>query len=208
MSIKLRPRSVLLCAVLAALLLSAGSVADAGASPGWKFNGSLLFGTETISGGASNTSLTIPGLTTKCKSLSYKMTISNSAGTGKGEITALSFSECSTDSKACTVESMTADKLPWQLHATTVSLKNYVIVEGVRISILYGGAECALGETVATVTGTAGGLFDNTNSTITFNALNFTATGTALKVFGSKVEWNCILTTEATGAHSGQALTL
>jgi len=182
-----------LTTTLAALLLAATFAAAASAAV-WKFNGSELVGKETVIGKALENSFVIPGLTTKCE-LSYKMNISNSAGVGKGEITELLLKNCSTSSKECTVQTATAEKLPWPLHLTTVNSKIYVVLEKVRIRLLYGGEECALNETVATITGTATGLFSNTSSTIAFNS-----------ELNENVVWNCVLTTEATGIHGGQAL--
>jgi hypothetical protein len=58
------------------------------------------------------------------------------------------------------------------------------------------------------MTGSAGGLYDNVFETFTFSAANFSATGTSLKMLGSPVEWNALFTTEALGAHAGEALTI
>lgn len=200
-----RPVRAFLLASLVALAFAAIGATGASASPTWRLGGTQLTGTETIAGEALASSFTIPSLTTECE-LTYKMSISNVAGVGKAEITALSLKNCTTISEACPVETAAAEKLPWPLHLTAIGSKIYVVLEKVRISFLYGGEECALGEVLTTITGSAGASFDNTNSTMTFNPSNFTATGTELKALGSKIDWNCILTTEATGAHSGQPL--
>lgn len=199
-----RACTVLLCAVLTGCALASAFTAGASASPAWRFPGSPLLGSETIVGKAAESRLEFPGLTTKCE-LSYAMTIFNNAGIGKGEITELQLKNCTTNGTACAVESASA-KTPWPLHLATVEEKNYVILEKVRFDLAYSGEECALSETPITITGTAGGLLDNTNSTITFNALNFAKTGTELKLSKTSVEWICVLTTEATGVHKGQAL--
>jgi hypothetical protein len=193
-ALKPRTAGAFLVALLVALILTAICAASASASAVWKFEGEELTDSETIAGKALENSFVIPGLTTKCE-LSYKMKISNSAGVGKGEITELLLKKCSTSSKACAVKTATVEKLPWPLRLTTVSSKIYVALEKIRISFLYSGEECALDETVATITGSAAGLFNNVSSTIAFKS-----------VLDENVEWNCILTTEATGAHSGQAL--
>jgi hypothetical protein len=62
--------------------------------------------------------------------------------------------------------------------------------------------------TWVTITGTVGGKYDNPTETFTFNAANSKATKTALKALGNSVEWNGAFTTEATGAHGGEALTI
>ena len=201
----LRPVGALPLAMLVALIFTAACAGSASASPAWRIGGTQLAGTETIAGKALVNSFTIPGLTTKCE-LSYKMSIVNSAGVGKGEIAEFLLKGCTTNSKACSVKTAAAEKLPWPLHLTTVATSIYVVLEKVRIGFLYSGEECVLNEILATVTGTAGGIFNNMGSTITFTPTSFAATGTELKVFGSKIEWNCVLTTEATGANIGLPL--
>lgn len=202
---KRRAAAIFLSTAAVALAPAAGFAAGASASPNWRFSGSPLSGSETIAGSALEDRFTFPGLTTKCE-LTYKMNIANSAGIGKGEITGLLLNNCTTASKACTVKTAAAEKLPWPLHLATVGTNIYVILEKVRFSFLYAGEECALDETLVTITGTAGGLFNNLSSTINFTPSSFSSTKTELKAFGTKIEWNCILTTEATGAHIGEAL--
>jgi hypothetical protein len=203
--LNLRPVSALPLAILVALVFTAVCAGSAVASPAWRLGGTQLVGPETIVGKALENSFTIPGLTTKCE-LSYKMSIANSAGVGKGEITEFLLKGCSTSTKACTVKTAVAEKLPWPLHLATVATNIYVILEKVRIGFLYSGEECALDEIPVTVTGSAGGLFNNASSTIALNPSNFIATGTELRALGTRIDWNSVLTTEATGAHTGQAL--
>jgi hypothetical protein len=191
-----------------AILALAAFSAAAAASPAWQFEGKELTGSETIVGNAILSSMTVPGLTTSCKKMHYEMTISNSAGVGKGELSAFSSKTCFTSSKTCTVKSFTAEKLPWATRLITVGASNYVVVEGIKIAILYAGEECALGGTVVAVTGSVGGLYDNVSETFAFNAANSTATKTTLKALGATIEWQGTFTTEATGAHSGEALTI
>jgi hypothetical protein len=200
--------TMLLRGLLAALMLSAVFAASAGAAPAWKFEGKALEGKETIVGAAFESSLTIPGLTTKCENFLYKLTIENSGGTGKGTVTELPLYNCTTNSKFCAVESIAAEKLPWAAQAKTVSTSNYIVIEGVKVAILYAGEACALDGTLATVTGSAGGLIDNVAETATFNKASFTATGTALKALGSTIEWNGVFPTEAFEWHRTQALTV
>ncbi len=198
-----------LLVALVALILAAVCSASADASPVWKFEGSEFTGKkETIVGDATLSSLTIPGLTTTCKKMHYEMTIFNSAGTGKAELNSLSFATCFTSAPECTVKTIAAEKLPWAVHLATVGPSPYIIFEGVRINILYGGATCALGETLVTVTGSAGALYDNATETFSFNSSSFKATKTSLKALGSAIEWLGVFTTEATGPHHGEALTI
>jgi hypothetical protein len=206
----LKPRTAgsSLLALLVALILTAVCAASASASPVWQFESKELAGSETIVGNAILSKITVPGVTTSCKKMHYEMTISNSAGTGQGELSAFSSKTCFTSSKACTVKSFTAEKLPWATHLVTVAASNYVVVEGIKIAIFYAGEECALAGTLVAVTGSVGGLYDNTSETFTFNAANSTATKATLKALGATIEWQGAFTTEATGAHSGEALTI
>jgi hypothetical protein len=181
---------------------------SASAFPIWKFNGAELKGSESIQGLAVVASLSIPGMTTTCKTTLYAMKISNSAGTGKGEVTKMDFDNCSTSDPHCTVDAIGGEKLPWPVHLATFVFKNYVIFEGVKIAIRYEGDECVLGETTVIVTGTAGGLYDNPTETFTFNPTNFKASKTALKALSTAIDWNAVFTTEATGPFAGQALTV
>jgi hypothetical protein len=196
---------------LVVLVLGAAFATSAGAAPAWRFEGKALTSTEseTILGGAVESSMTIPGLTTKCENFLYKLTIKNKEGTtGEGSLTELPLYNCTTDSKWCTVETIGAESLPWTSKLSTISSKNYIIIEGVKVSIMYAGELCVLGETKVTVTGKAGGLIDNATETATFNAASFTATGTELKALGQKIEWNGVFPTEGFEWHRNQALTV
>jgi hypothetical protein len=206
---KMRTTKTAIGAALASLaVLCALFATTASAAPTWKFEGKALEGNETILGGALDSSLTIPGLTTKCANFLYKLTIKNEASTGKGEVTELPLYECTTNSKVCSVSKIGAEKLPWASKLTTVSTTNYIIIEGVKVGIVYSGEECAVGGTLVTVTGTAGGSVDNATETATFNNSTFTATGTSLKALATKIEWNGLFPTEAFQWHREQALSV
>lgn len=194
--------------VFLALALSAVFSAQASAAPAWNFAGKSLEGKETVVGGAFESALVLPGLTTKCENFLYKLTIENSAGTGKGSLTELPLYNCTTNSKFCSVKTIGAEELPWPSHLTTVEAKNYIVIEGVKVAIAYAGELCSLGKTIAKVTGTAGGLVDNATETATFNAASFTATKTELKALGGKAEWSGVFPTEAFEWHREQALTV
>ena len=195
--------------MLAALVLSGLLAGGAGAAPAWKFNGEELKGTEAIVGAAIDSSLTIPGLTTKCANFLYKVKIENASGTGKGSVTELPLYNCTTDSpEVCTVKSITPETLPWASKLTTVSTSKYIIIEGVKVSIIYAGVECVLGGMKVTVTGTAGGIIDNTAETATFDASSFSATKTELKALSQKIQWQGVFPTEAFEWHREQALTI
>jgi hypothetical protein len=195
-------------ALAALAVLGAIFAASAGATPAWKFEAKSLEGTETILGGAVESSMTVPGLTTKCENFLYKLKVKNEGGTGKGEVTEVPLYNCSTDSSACMVKTIGAEKLPWASKLSTVGTTNYVIIEGVKVAILYAGEECVLGGTLVTVTGSAGGSIDNTAETATFNAGTLSATGTILKALGQKIEWKGVFPTEAFEWHREQALTV
>jgi len=205
----MRTKATAIGAALAALaVLCAMFATTASAAPAWKFEAKALEGSEVILGGAIDSSLTIPGLTTKCANFLYKLSIENASGTGKGSLTEMPLFNCTTNSSACTVDKIGAETLPWASKLTTVSTTPYIIVEGVKVGILYGGEECVLGETVVTVTGSAGGSINNTTETATFNAATLTASGTSLKAAGQKIEWNGLFPTEAFQWHRNQALSV
>lgn len=202
-----KAKRVFLGGALVALVLSAVFAASASAAPAWKFEEKALEGTEVILGGAFESSLTIPGLTTKCENFLYKVTIKNEAGTGKGEVTELPLFNCTTDSPVCTVSSITAEKFPWPVKLTTIT-NNYIVIEGVKVAIIYAGKECAVGGTKVTVTGTAGGLIDNPTETATFNSSSFSTTKTELKALGNPVQWTGVFPTEAFQSHREQAISV
>lgn len=207
----LRLARIVSSCILATLALAAFSVADAGASPAWLFEGAELGKgeTETVAGDAVLGSFTIPGLTTTCKKTHYVMTVSDSAGQGLASISSLAFTTCATSSGFCTVEAMEAEALPWA--GKLVVGKgggNYLVVEGVKISIAYGGELCALNETVVTIKGSAGALYSNPTETFAFSPASFSATATKLSALGTGVDWNAAFTTEATKSRVGQALTV
>lgn len=200
--------SLFLRGVLAALALSAVFAASASASPAWKFNGEELKTTETIVGAAIDSSMTIPGLTTKCENFLYKVAISNSAGVGKGSITELPLYNCTTSSKFCTVKTIAAEALPWAATLKNISSNNYIYIEGVKVGIVYEGGTCSVKGLLVAVKGTAGGLLDNATETATFNKSTFTTTGANLTALGSSIEWQGVFPTEAFEWKREQALTV
>jgi hypothetical protein len=193
--------------LLAALMLCAVFAAAAGASPAWKFEGKALEGEETILGGAENSGLTMWGFTTTCDNFLYEVNIWNKAGTGEGNITSLPLFNCYTNS-TCTVEAIEAEAFPWPANLTTVSGSNYLTVKKVNVWVLYGGWFCPLWGVWAHVTGSAGGLIDNSSETATFGPSSFKATGTKLEALGESVEWNGKFPTEAFKWHRGQAISV
>jgi hypothetical protein len=196
--------SIFLAATLVALLTSAVLAAAASAGPLWKFEHEPLSGSESIAGGAVKSTLTFPGLTTTCD-FAYEMKIANSGGTATGEMNKVTLSNCLTNG-ACTVESSSASP-PWPVKGVTV-VSNYVIVEAVKFTLLYGGESCPLEGISAKFTGTAGGLYNNAVGAFTFSSANFKATKTEVKALGTSIEWNAFFTTEALGPHKGQILEL
>lgn len=192
---------------LAALMLSAVLAGSAGAAPAWRFNGEELKAPETIVGAAEKSGMTIPGMTTTCENFLYKITISNKSGTGEGSISELPLYNCTTNTK-CTVTSIAAESLPWAANLTTISTKNYIIIKGIKVSILYGGKLCAINGVTAEVTGTAGGWIDNATESATFSPTTFSTTKTELRMLENTVEWNGFFPTEAFEWHREQALSV
>jgi uncharacterized membrane protein len=194
-----------LAALLAAIMLTAAFASSASAAPAWKFEGKALEGTETILGGAQKSGLSMWGMTTTCDNFLYEVDIWNSAGTGKGNITSLPLFNCYTNS-TCTVEAIEAEEFPWPSELKTVGASNYLVVKEVDVWILYGGWFCPLWGVWANVTGSAGGLINNTTESATFSPSSFAATGTELEALGESVEWNGVFPTEAFEWHRGQSL--
>lgn len=203
----LKSTRIFLGALLAAVMLSATFAGSAAAAPQWKFNGTALAGEETIIGAAEKSGLEITGLLTTCDNFLYEIAIKNSGGTGVGSVTDLPLFNCYTNGK-CTVEGIEALSLPWAANLQTVSSQNYIKISEVQVSIVYGNPLCALYETEVEVTGTAGGLLNNTTESATFSDSSFTATGTELEVFGNKVKWNGFFPAEGFEWHREQALTV
>jgi len=65
-----------------------------------------------------------------------------------------------------------------------------------------------VGGTLATVTGSVGGLFHNKTETATFSAASSSATKTELKALGAAIEWDGVFPTEAFEWHREQPLTV
>jgi len=205
----MRSKAKALGATLAALaVICAALAAGASATPAWKFESKALEGSETILGGAVESAMTIPGMTTKCENFLYKLTIKNESGSGKGSLTEMPLYNCTTNASACTVKSINAETLPWASHLTTVSSKNYVVFEGVKVGIYYAGEECVLSETLVKVTGSAGGEVNNTTESATFNNETLKATGTTLKALSQPIEWTGVFPTEAFEWHREQAISV
>lgn len=198
---------VALGGLLAALMLCAVFASSAGAAPAWRFNGEELKGTETILGAAEKSGLTAWGFTTTCDNFLYKVEISNSSGTGKGNVTELPLFNCYTDS-FCTVEAIEAESFPWPAELVTTGGSNYMKVKGVDVWILYGGWFCPLWGVWAHVTGSAGGLLSNATESATFSSSSFKATGTKLEALGAGVEWNGFFPAEAFQTRREQSLSV
>jgi hypothetical protein len=198
-------KKIVLLVSLGAIALSGVAASAANASAEWFFSGTELSGTEAVLGISNPSTLSIPGAPVTCAHLQIFMKISNSAGTGKGEVTKLLPYDC-TATADCTVQSIEAEKAPWPAHVTAILAKNYVVIEKVQIGIEFAGALCALTGERVVIKGTAGGLFENATSTLTFNKTSFATTGTSLKVGSTTIEWTGVFPMEALGLHSGEAL--
>lgn len=199
---------IFLVGLLVALFSSAAFAGSAfAAGPTWKFDGSSLEGEETILGAAAGSSLTITGMTTTCENFLYEIAIDNSGGTGGGNVNDLPLYDCATDT-VCTVEGIEPWGFPWNANLAEMGGKNYIVIEGVHVSIVYGNPLCVLYETEVEVEGSAGGLLDNTTESATFDNSSFEATDTALEVYGNVVEWNGFFPAEAFEWHREEALTV
>lgn len=192
---------------LTALALCAVLAASASAAPAWRFNGAELKGTETLLGGAQKSGLSMWGMTTTCDNFLYQVDIWNTGGTGEGNVTDLPLFNCYTNS-TCTVEAIEAESFPWAAKLSTVGTSNYLTVKGVDVWILYGGWFCPLWGWWVNVTGSAGGLVNNTTESATFSPSSFKATGTTLEALGEPVEWNGFFPSEAFEWHREEALTV
>ncbi len=203
----LKSTRIFLGGLLAALMLSAAFAGSAVAGPTWKFDGNSLEGEETIVGGAEESGLTITGMTTTCENFLYEIAIDNSGGTGGGEVTDLPLFNCSTDT-VCTVEGVEGESFPWNANIEEAGGKNYIVIEGVQVTIVYGNPLCVLYETEVEVEGSAGGLLDNETESATFDNSSFEATGAALEAYGNEVEWNGFFPAEGFEWHREEALTV
>jgi hypothetical protein len=205
----MRLKATAMGAVAILAVLGAVFAGTASASVTWHFEGKSLEGSETILGGAYESAMTVPGMTTTCENFLYKLTIKNEGGAGKGSLTEMPLYNCSTNTNGvCTVEKIGAEALPWAAHLTTVSSSNYIVMEGVRVGILYGGEECVFNETLVTVKGSAGGVISNEAETATFNASTLKATGTQLLVLSQAIEWVGVFPTEAFEWHRDQPISV
>jgi len=193
---------------LVALMLGAAFAGSASASNQWQFEESALEGSEVILGGAEESSMTVPGLTTSCENFLYELSIENSGGSGTGSLTDMPLFDCYTDSDACVVESIGAQGLPWSSHLATFESKPYIVFEGVKVNIYYEGEECVLSEMLVSVTGSAGGEINNSTESATFNNSTLEASETSLKALGQKIEWNGVFPTEAFQAHREEAISV
>ena len=69
----MRTRKTAIGAALAVLAVLCAVLATSASAATWQFEETPLEGTETILGGAFSSSMTVPGLTTKCENFQYKI---------------------------------------------------------------------------------------------------------------------------------------
>jgi hypothetical protein len=182
-------KMILLSAVLAALAVGAAASSTASAAPQWHYNKTLPeeFAEETVVGAAFSSSLKSGGAATTCEHFLYKMEVWNWFGFGEGVVNELPLFSCTTTAPNCTVSAIEAENLPWPAYPETFAGKQYLIIEEVKVKIAYSGTSCTLG--TVHLTGSAGGLINNSNSTATFSKASAEATGTSLKIGANAVEW-------------------
>jgi hypothetical protein len=194
-----------LAAVLAVVASGAIAVSAASGSttPLWFIGGSELSGTETLGGAAEPSTMSAAGVTTQCQHAYYVASIFNSSGLGKGEVTALPFYECSAND-GCTVASVEAKGLPWQMHTVYEESKPYLVIEGVKLEVTYEGSSCPLKGT-SEVTGSVGGQVYNAAQETVFDSASASATGASLKDGTTSVAYEGTYTEEAVGPeHHGE----
>jgi hypothetical protein len=199
-----RPR-VFLAVSIIALLTTAVAADSASASPEWHFNGTLLayHAHETVQAEAASASWSFPGLKTTCAPVVLELKVENLlGGPGVGEVTGGTLSNCSTNAPSCTVETATAEGLPWPVHLTTIGSEHYLVVENVDFAFFYGGEECVLNETLLSAKGALGGLVNDTNHTVTFNSTTMSTVGAQLKIGSIPVEFNGVFSWFPTGGAS------
>lgn len=195
--------------VVAALTASAAMASAAGAAPKWKSNGSELTSPETIVAETSASTLTFSTLSTTC-SATITGKIANTTGFGGViNVESMSLSSCGTNAPVCTVTAAKAANLPWGGAGLSIGGNSYEKITGFQTEITYGGELCAISELTVKFKGTIGGLFNNSNSTLNFNAASAEATNSTITSIGSTPtsytsEWSV----KETGANAGQTLTL
>lgn len=192
-------------AAVAAVTFTAFTVASASSTPKWYVGGSELKTTETIGGLAEPSNMTVAGVSTKCEHSYYVAKIFNSGELGKGEVTNLPLYECSGNA-GCTLAKLEPTKLPWKLHTVYEETKPYLVIEGMTLATEYTGSSCAI-KGKGEVTGSIGGLVENSTHKTVFSAASAKATGASLKAGTASVEFTGSYTVEAVGPeHAGQVV--
>jgi hypothetical protein len=192
--------------LLAALTASAALAGTAAASQ-WKFNGTTLAGSETVTAETAKSSLALKGLTTSCAA-TEQLTISNSGGVGVATVNSVTLTGCGTDG-VCTVTKATVKGLPWSATSSAIGGSSYLKISGFDEEFLYGNELCAAEGLNFPYKGTVGGLFDNAGSKFVFDAASEKATASKVTTFGgTEAKYSAEFNVKATGAHAGQALTL
>lgn len=192
-------------AAVAAATFTAFTVASASSTPKWYVGGSELKTTETIGGLAEPSDMTVAGVSTKCEHSYYVAKIFNSGELGKGEVTNLPLYECSANA-SCTLAKLEPTKLPWKMHTVYEESKPYLVIEGMTLATEYTGSSCAI-KGKGEVTGSIGGLVENSTHKTVFSAASAKATGASLKAGAASVEFTGSYTVEAVGPeHAGQVV--
>jgi hypothetical protein len=205
----MRKRAIWVAAmsVIAAFALSAVMASAAGAAPAWKVNGTELSGSETVVATSTTSKVTVATLETTCNA-TIAMTISNSGGTAASSVESMTLSGCTTNAPACPVTATEAPNTPWSGAGLSAGGNPYLKISGFDNRITYGGS-CAISGIKFRYIGSIGGLFDNANTTLTFDEASATATGSSIKSAGeTKTTYSGVWNLQMTGANAGQKLTL
>jgi hypothetical protein len=197
---------VAVTSIIAALAVSAAFAGAAGAAPHWKANGTELTSPETVVAEAPASTVTLSTLATTCKA-TIGMTIANTTGFGGVvNVESMTLSGCATNG-ACTVTAANAAELPWGGASLSIGGNPYLKILGFDNRIKY--ASCAISGITFRYQGNIGGLFDNANSTLTFNAETAAATNSEIHSAGeTETTYSGVWNLQMTGAHAGQTLTL
>jgi hypothetical protein len=201
---KRRALGIPLAALAVALVASAAFASAASAEPFWKFGGTQLVGTETVSAKTTSSSLKLNGLATTCEATA-ELTIENTPVQGVATVNALELKGCGTDG-VCTVQKASVVGLPWSANTTSFGGKSFVVTDDFDERFLYGNELCAIEGWTLKYSGTAAGVFNNATSTLEYDG----TTGSNITTFGggTKATYEAKFKVEATGARKGQTLTL
>jgi len=119
------------------------TLSDFGSGSWFTDGGAHITGTEDIYGGGTVTLQAINGLQTTCD-LEATGSVHNDVNMGTGEITALAFTNCSTNAPGCTANAA-ANNLPWGATLSSDGSESFLSVGPVSFTNTYTGVGCVVG---------------------------------------------------------------